>query len=163
MKHAPGFTIIELVVVVGILAVVAGGVIANYNNFNESQRIRQAALTLKTNLRLAQTNAIAGNKPTAPYTCAELVSYVVAFSPTSYSIQAKCADPESLQGGIVLTALPSGITLTTVPLTAVIEFNVLDQGTSVPSDLSITLSGVVKSYTILVTPNGTISDLGFVN
>lgn len=153
-----GFTLIELIVVISILLMISGGVIANYNNFNENQRIKQIALTLKTNLRFAQTKALSGDKPKAPFSCAELDGYTVTFSATQYSVQADCAAPDNSQGDITTVNLPTGITLSTVPATPVLEFYVR-HGTNIAADITVTISGL-KNYSISVSPNGTLSDLG---
>jgi len=157
-----GFTLIELIVVISILLLISSGVIANYNNFNENQRVKQLALTLKTNLRLAQTKALSGAKPLAPFLCAQLESYTVTFSSSQYSVQATCAAPDDGQGDIMTVSLPSGVTLSTLPLTPVLEFYVLNQGTNLSSEVTIALTGL-KNYAISVAPNGSISDLGIQN
>lgn len=155
-----GFTLIELVVVVGILLLIGSGVIVNYNAFNENQRVKQVALTLKTNLRLAQTKALSGYKPQDPYTCNELEGYTVTFTANQYSTQAKCASPDDLQGDVTSVTLPTGITLSALPATPILEFYV-NQGTNLVSDVTITLQGQ-KRYAITVSPNGSMNDLGLV-
>ena len=73
-----GFTLIEMAVAVGISLVIIGGVLSNYNNYNDTQKVKQGAQTLKNNLRFAQGLAFAGKKPTSG--CTELEGYRVTFA-----------------------------------------------------------------------------------
>ncbi len=43
----PGFSLLELIVSVAIILVLTGGLLVNYNNYNEDQRIKPAAGTNK--------------------------------------------------------------------------------------------------------------------
>ena len=70
-----GFTLIEILVAVGIAMVIVGGVIVNYNAYNDTQKVKQVAQTLKNNLRFAQAQALAGRKPTSG--CTTLVGFTV--------------------------------------------------------------------------------------
>jgi prepilin-type N-terminal cleavage/methylation domain-containing protein len=70
---ARGFTLIEILVATTIMAVTIGVTVAGYNNFNESQRVKQAALTLKNNFRMAQEKAKSAQKPADLPTCNKLV------------------------------------------------------------------------------------------
>ncbi len=161
-----GFTLIEVMVSVAVALLVTGFIIANYNSYNDVQVLKQAALTLKNNLRFAQSKAMNGQIPTptpmnAPPICSTLVGYTVTFTPpSSYTIQAFC-DPEGLQGDKLLIPLPGGVTFSTsTPPPALITFNVLSRGTTLPSVTTITLTGFNKTYSLQVSPSGDVSDLG---
>ncbi len=58
-----GFTLIELMVSVSIMAILTGVGIAGYNNFNRRQQLRRAADTLATELRSVQKRADSGQRP----------------------------------------------------------------------------------------------------
>lgn len=60
MKHARGFTIIELLVVVTIMLIVTGGGIAAFINFNERQAVTTSVREIQTLMRAAQVKARAG-------------------------------------------------------------------------------------------------------
>lgn len=153
LKGGAGFTLIELLVAMGIIVLIAGGVIASYDKYNNSQRLKQAAQTFKNDLRLAETKALSGQKPSSG--CTQLLGYQVSFTQNSYVIQAKCS--EGLAGETVTVTLPLGITFASVP--QVILFGVLTTG--VENDVTLTLTGLSRSYIIGVSRSGDIGDLGF--
>ncbi len=152
-----GFTLIELIVSIAILLLLIGGLLASYNNYTQGQQVRQSALTVKANLRLAQTWAFSALKPTSG--CTELVGYTVGFSAGAYTMQASCA-PEGMAGLITTVSLPTGVTFSPVPQQ--LTFGVLAQGLITPgAAVTITLSGFNKTYQLVVSPGGDITDNGF--
>lgn len=150
MRH--GFTIIELLVAMSITLLLAGGIIASFNTFNDNQRVQQGAITLKSNLRFAQNKAISGDKPQG---CGTLNGYTVTFAATSYTMQAVCSGV--LTGDISLFSLPVGIAFSPAP--SPITFDVLTGRSNVTT--TITLSGLYKSFSISVSPDGSVSTSGF--
>lgn len=150
-----GFTLIELVVSVGIALALMGTVIVNYNGYNDRQNLKQAALTLKNDLRFAQSKALSGQKPSAD--CTELIGWTVTFASDSYAIQAQC-NPEGLQGSITTVTLPTGVNIN--PVNEAVTFRVLSWGTTLPSAVMILLSGFNRTYQLEVSPGGDVSDLG---
>src|SRR3989344_5284442 len=57
-----GFTIIELLIVMSLLGIATTLVSAAYLSFEKRERVKSAALDLKSNLRLAQNKALSGDK-----------------------------------------------------------------------------------------------------
>lgn len=55
-----GFTLLELLLVVGIVAVIMGGIIPAFSNYMENQDLTQAQEQLKSDLRSIQNRAITG-------------------------------------------------------------------------------------------------------
>lgn len=153
LRH--GFTLIELLVVMGVIFLLSAGAIANYNGFDDNQKLKQAALTLKNTVRASQSRALAGEKPTSG--CTQLVGFEIGFSATSYSLQARCS--EGLAGEATTVNFPKGVTFSQVP--ASIVFQVLTGRTDKTSDISLILLGMAKRYTLLLHPNGDIEDSGF--
>ena len=147
-----GFTIIELLVMMGIILLLGGGVVAAFNNFNENQRVKQAALAVKSNLRFAQNKALSGEKPSG---CGTLVGYTVTFAATSYVIQAQC--DSGLVGASISTSFPSGVSF--VPVPSSLTFAVLTG--RIAGSTSITLSGLNKTYSLTVSGSGNVSTVGF--
>lgn len=178
-----GFTLLEMVVSVSIGLLLTGWVIANYNSHNDVQTLKQAGLTLKNDLRFAQTKALSGEKPTpTPPTpnptptpiCTQLVGYTVTFctaqyhpqpictwgagSQQSYAIQAFC-NPEGALGMITTTLLPNGVTFSPSTPNSFV-FKVLAQGSSLSATTPLTLDGFGKQYIVSVNPDGGIDDKG---
>lgn len=150
-----GFTLIELIVAIGISLLAVGGLIVNYNNYNDNQRLKQAALTLKNNLRFAQTQAVSAKKPASG--CTQLVGYTVNFTSGSYAIVGQCT--EGAVGDVLSVTLPSGITFSPIPSSFI--FDVLNRGLVGSDVVTITLAGIAKSYRIQISRGGDINDLGF--
>lgn len=159
-----GFTLIEVVVTVAVTLMVTGFIIVNYNSYNNYQLLKQSALTLKNNMRFAQSNSYSGEKPTsaapspAPIICTTLVGYTITFQALGYVLQPQC-NPEGLKPAIISVTLPSGVTFAPVP--APLTFNALSRGTSLDSAVDIIFSGYSKQYTLEVSPGGDVSDKGF--
>jgi prepilin-type N-terminal cleavage/methylation domain-containing protein len=136
----PGFTLIEMVIVVVILMILTGGIFVSFNTYNEQQKVKQAVLTLKSDLRLAQTKAVGGLKPSA---CSgEFGGYGINFTESSYLIAPYCSD-------IIIAeqqtyTFPTGVVFSPVPVT--FRFYPLTRGTSLPSDLTMTLTWVGGAY-----------------
>jgi len=150
-KTAHGFTLIEFLVVMTIMGVLFGIGVAQYINFNRSQILEQAAQELKNNLRLAQTKATTGEKPTECTTTLE--GYQVSFSlPRTYQIQAKCGG--SLVGTPKIFNLPSVVEFSSLP--SPLLFKVLAQGTNLNNNLTISLSAFGQIKPVTVTKEGKI-------
>jgi prepilin-type N-terminal cleavage/methylation domain-containing protein len=157
LRAQSGFTLIELVITISIVMMMIVGATASYGNFNNINTLKQAALTLKNNLRFAQANASSGNKPTVG--CTKLSSYQVSFTGSSYRIQPYC-DPEGAVGpNITTVTLPRGITIPSPP--SAILFYILSKGTNIPGTTSIVLSGITGTYQIDVTQSGNVIDRGY--
>ncbi|MDO8451444.1 MAG: prepilin-type N-terminal cleavage/methylation domain-containing protein [bacterium] len=154
-----GFSLIELLIAVSIILVLTTAAVASYNTFHDRQRLREAGLTLKANLRSAQNRAQSGEKPTAG--CTTLDGYKVTFTAVNYTIQADCIGFGFGSPPAMIITLPSGITFSPVPSDLV--FKILGQGASLsaPVTLSLILTGFSTTYQISVSPSGDINDLGF--
>ncbi len=153
LKRTAGFTLIELLVAMSITMLIGGLMLANYTKYNKNQQLKQAALTLKNNLRLAQNKASIGQKPAIG--CTELVGYQLTFSDSSYVTQAVCT--EGAAGEVDTVTLPIGITFSPIPSS--ITFGVLTRG--IANDVTITLATTSNRYSIILTRSGDMNDLGF--
>lgn len=160
-----GYSFIELIVIIGILMIVVGGSIASYTSFQDKEKVKQAALTLKSNLRLTQSKAVSGEKPilvnaTPSADCKKLMGYILQFTNTYYSIQAQCTHSDGSQGNTgseTTIAIPSGMTI--VPSKSSIQFYPLDQGVS--DELVVSISSPTRAYQITVTKAGKIDENGY--
>lgn len=159
LRKENGVTLIELLVVMAITSILIGSVFAGYRTFDNRQRVKQAALTLKNNLRQAQTKAIAVDIPSG---CANLNSMNVEFvSDTTYNIIYDCDDPDTpgtepnikyLNQDFVL---PNGIEFTSYPD---VVFTLL---TGQPvSGATFTLASGSVSFSVELTDSGVINCTG---
>ncbi len=152
-----GFTLIELMVAVSVGLVVTGMVIVNYNSYNTIQALKQAALTLKNDIRFVETKASTGVKPSG--ICSTLVGWNMTFTANGYTYTANCDGTPSTD--VTTVSYPAGVTMTTFPTPATVTFFVLSKGTSLASDATLTLLSGSKTYILYLGKNGDVSDRGF--
>jgi len=141
-----GFTLIELLIVTSITALLFSIGVAFYQDFNRSQIVEQEAKKLKENLRLAQSKALAGEKPEG---CDGLSGWRIYFPDnTSYILQAICPDPVSFR----TINLSPNLSKTSGP--SVVFFKVLGQG--VEGGGKIVISGFGKTSWVEIDAGGNI-------
>lgn len=150
-----GFTLVELLIVVSISVTILGMGIASFNRFNRRERLKQAAQTLKTNLRLIQTKSISAMKPVSG--CTTYIGIRLTFSADSYTARAEC-DPEGLVGSTDTFVLPTAITFQAAP--AYMTFRT-QSVVDLAADQTILLSNGTETYGITVSTNAQINDGGF--
>ncbi|MBI4037896.1 type II secretion system protein [Candidatus Curtissbacteria bacterium] len=68
-KFRAAFTLIELLIVITLFGLSTSLITASYLTFERNNRVKQASLTLKNDLRLIQNYALTGNKNSPPATC----------------------------------------------------------------------------------------------
>ena len=163
LRQSPqtGFTLIELMVTIGLFMLAIGGVLANYNGFHTRQKVKQAALTFKEHLRFTQSEALAGKKPTDagdPCVTKSLDGYRVTFTSSSdYVIGPVCETVASTDTKTY--SFPDGITLSP---TSSISFQSLNGKVNSADDVIYVISDGTTSYKITVSSSGDITDSGFV-
>lgn len=161
-KFGPGFTLVELLVVASVMMILFVIGIASYTQFNRGQILAQAVLELKNNLRLAQSLATAGEKPTTDLPpCNSLEGYQVTFVTGTlhfYQIQAQCSN--GLKGTPRIFNLPAVVKFQTVP--SPLLFKVLGKGRGVDlgvegvGEIGISLAAFGITKTVTVTSTGEI-------
>ena len=137
-RKSRGFTLIELLVVITLFAITSSLITASYITFEKNQRIRNAAQTLKNDLRFTQNKSLAGDKGVSNVSSSDctdtigtsqccpnhlgsddyyLVGWAVTFDPaqtSSYTFVGICKNKtnnaESSFGSKTVT-YPSGVTL----------------------------------------------------
>jgi len=161
----PGFTLIELLVTISIIGVLFGIGVAKYNEFNRRQILDQAAQELRSNLRLAQDKALAGEKDCSSSKCGgsdgicgtndanekSLEGWYVSFSANNYQIYGKCGVAQFSPQTVDLSG--RNITLSSFP-SNLVRFKPLAQG--VDGATTISLSGYGETRPITVTGTGEI-------
>lgn len=178
-----GFTLIELLVVTSIISIITGGGLASYVQFNNKEKLKAAALEVKTYLRKAQANALAGVKNEEECEARPLDGWCLDL----YHGPAGPGRPGYLYGhcgGPVADppvnadfdreefTLPAGVSISfDPPYGGILLFKPLGQGVNLGpvsgNNLTICLSasslGVSSSYKLTVTTSGEITDDGFVS
>ena len=165
-----GFTLVELVVVISIMAVVLAGGVASFRKFSQKQILTDAARELKNTLRLAQTNAATGEKGNCA--CGDggdnicgtpddetIAGWEVDFGSGNYKIYGVCESGtvfnlKGVLGSKSRTDLPPGLRINPVP--APVRFKVLSRGTNLTGDMNIRLNGFDKTQVVTVTVGGGI-------
>jgi len=142
-----GFTLIELLIIISIMGILMTTGVAYYQNFNRRQVVIQSVKELKNNLRLAQSKALAGEKPTG---CGTLEGYRVNFAVDSYTLAAICnglpIDPRSYPFvGVTKTAGPNSFL-----------FKVLSRGVSPSGEITLSNTSGYSSK-VIVKEGGEIS------
>ena len=153
-----GFTLIEVLVSVGILVVLTAMGVASYNNFNEKRVVRNAADKIRSNLRLAQRKALAGEKncdSCGGAVCnVALVGWYADFSSSPPQIYGECG---TTKFGYKDIDLSSSVDLNTDIPDNKILFKSLRGGTDLADEATITITGFVdKTETVYITTGGEI-------
>ena len=143
-----GFTLIETLVAVAIVAAAFSFGYASFREFSRRQYLESCVRSVKGDLRLAQEQALAGKKACAGTLSSVNFDWV---SSTSYKIIGECTLPTS-SFEIKTVNLPANIShsLSIDP----IKFKVLGQGVETGSTITVTY-GVINK-TIIVTNTGEI-------
>lgn len=147
-KNALGFTLIELIVAITIMMMLLGSGIISYLQFNDRQSVLSAGEELTSLLRVAQTRARVGDRPSG---CDQLLAYYVraSFESSTVSLVAECENGTFPRSEMVLTA-------NTQAAQAInIGFKVLHGGVINPGSISLTSPQGIE-YGLSVTEGGEI-------
>jgi prepilin-type N-terminal cleavage/methylation domain-containing protein len=162
-KSLIGYTLIEILVAMTIIGVLFGVGYVSFRDFSRRQTLNGVAKLIQGDLRLAQGDALSGQKPDDvrcnPPNTLESYSFNV-YSTSEYKIEANC-----LTGGVPTAVvvkdvdLPAGILIST-PSPNPIKFKILGQGTNITlgqnAELTITQTGITNQATIIVSSGGEI-------
>jgi type II secretory pathway pseudopilin PulG len=156
LSKQSGYTLIEIVVSVGILVLMLGGGIAAFIQFQEKQAIVAATNDLKVQLRVAQTRARTGDTPDD---CDRLQSYAVRTNTsngvTQMTMLAMCNSGEIVRKE---QDLLSGVTLAN---DIDIRFLTLHGGVSGAATINL-VSDTGYEYEFEVTQGGEITEGRFI-
>lgn len=148
-----GYTLIELLIVLFIMAVLLGTAVMSYRDFNRRQVVTSAVRQIRADLRLAQSEALAGRKPAGCDTSTRtLNSYSFRrVSASSYAIEATCGNPDQ-NYSVRSTSLPSGVTMDNFNPNP-ISFKTIGDGTTltIGTSILITVHATGTNYTETVT------------
>ena len=59
-KYSNGFTLVEIIIVVSIIAIISGGIVPSFFRYIDNQNLKQAKEQLKSDLRTVQNRALTG-------------------------------------------------------------------------------------------------------
>jgi len=153
-NNKSGYTLIEILVSLTIIGIVFGFGYASYRDFSRRQALKDAAKIVQGDLRFAQENAIAGQKPAGCSTT--LVGYNFnVYSTSAYRIEADCGSTTITVKDVTV---PSDITLV-IPSLNPLLFKVLGQGTNIGSsnwELLLNQTGTLNQAKVIVTSGGEI-------
>ncbi|HUV72183.1 MAG TPA: prepilin-type N-terminal cleavage/methylation domain-containing protein [Clostridia bacterium] len=151
-----GFTLIEILVVVSVMAILSSVGFASYINFSRSQMVTQAAGKIIEDLRLTQSLAANNQKPEGDCSTLDGYSFFINKSQKTYKIEVNCS-PAYGGDSIRTGSVPSNLAITGFNK---IEFKVLTRGVvaTPPGSLILTVSGFGGrwSKTIRIDPGGAI-------
>lgn len=161
-----GFTLIELLVVITLFALTSSFIAAAYVSFERGQRVKNAAQTLKSDIRFAQNKALAGDKGAAG-ACSSTSTlggwYVeLTNNSASYRLAGDCLGAAESDFNPKTVNLPTGVTITKVNyVTDQSEVNILFR----PLSYNVSVFGTMSTPDFydnsgnLRTPLGSDNDL----
>ncbi|MEK7472953.1 MAG: prepilin-type N-terminal cleavage/methylation domain-containing protein [Patescibacteria group bacterium] len=139
-----GYTLIELLVGISIIAIIFGVGFVSYREFSRRQSLTGVTKQLVGDLRLAQQLALTGQKPESGL-CTTLIGYTVSrTSTTTYDLIANCSNANYI---IKTINMPVNTTISAGSVT----FKVLGQGTNLTSPLTYTVTNTSASTSGIVT------------
>jgi prepilin-type N-terminal cleavage/methylation domain-containing protein len=153
-----GFSFIELLVVISVMALFFSLGFANFRSYQGRQKIISAERAFKADLRYAQEQALAGKKPPGAI-CNQLNGYSFEYvSATEYEVLANCDSniETSVKTGDLSTASPS--VEFQAPFSSIF-FNVLGRGVRMSgSEIPIVLTNTdsLEMTTVTVTKGGEV-------
>jgi len=149
-----GFTLIEIMVAITILALLFGTGMVAYLKFNDNQTVIVTGQQVQLMLRTAQKKARVGDKPSG---CSILQGYQLTGSTVPYAViqlDAVCGPSGATLVHSDAYTLPNKVTLQNA---ISIKFKVLTGGTDQPGNVVVTGSNGT-TYTFAVGSGGDISE-----
>jgi prepilin-type N-terminal cleavage/methylation domain-containing protein len=158
-KIKNGYTLIEILVGLTIIGIIFGVGYVGFRDFSRRQLLQTASRMIKSDLRLAQSKALAGEKPNdARCTGTEVLNayeFIIVDSDT-YRVNAKCSG-----GDVEIKVHELGSDdMTMTSATNPIIFKVLGHGTNIPNPteiISITQISTGRIVSVTVSQGGEIN------
>lgn len=153
-----GFSLIELIIVTGIIAVFSSLSLGYYNNFTEERKLDRDAKKLVDIIELTKKKAQAGDIES--YSCGEFSGYTMVFLPASYTMRlccdSTCTSSYEVQTFRYQTNIAALITGSTT-----VHFEPLTLRTDLSTDTTIRIqhSGLDKCVPIVISPLGVVEEM----
>lgn len=157
MKKKSGFTLIELIITITIIALMAGGGAVSLNSFNARQKVESAKEDVVTNLKLAKNYATSMQLPSS-LEPGKLDSVRVTFTGGTIKVEAvRAGDSQTATYFEPKVIVPSTLTLTTNQNT--FDFMAYKGNIRGSAGIGITLRSneVGSSAMVLITNSGLIN------
>ncbi len=165
-SKAKGYTLIEILVGLTIIGILFSFGFASFRDFSRREALSGTSKKIQGDLRLVQSMALSGQKPTEDYlgqstnTCSSanrLDGYIFkVYSSTEYKIEASCGSSTVVIKDVVFAGDVSISTPSPNPLL----FKVLGEGTNIPAgedaSLVLTQTGTDSVATITISAAGEI-------
>ncbi len=150
VKWHKGYSFIEILVVVSVIAVLSGLSLATYNNFTQQQNLDKEAKRLVDVLEIAKKKADA---PDSAITCTgTFLGYSVNVLAGSYQVQYHCSSSDTSLSPAITYTFPSGFSAIN---TGIVNFLLLTGGAN---NIFFTLrnSNISRCINITVSNTGII-------
>ncbi len=148
-ENSHGFTLIEILVVLGLTIMLTMFGIAGYNKFNRTQVLKQQVLDFSVILRDAQNRALAGEVTASRCGASNfrlLEWRVVITSAIDYNLTVYCAGSSFVVNNYQLST-----SLAFSPASGYVGFKPLGQGVSNGSRTTVTVNHTVSGKSIIIT------------
>ena len=156
-----GFTMVEMLVTVGVGLLLVGLGIAGYLGFNDRQKILSAAREIETIFQTGANKARSGDLGGCTQLEAYRLTFVTATDPVTANLASVCADTT-----VTVTktyTLPAGVAVSFAPNIAQVDFPILQGGfrfspSTQDVDVTLTNAAVTSSYVFSVSQGGDINE-----
>lgn len=163
LKFQSGFTLIEIIVVIGTLGVLSTIGIASFVSYSRTQAINSAAFDVVTSINLAKSRARTQYKPSTG-TCRVPVLrgyQITIVDATTYRLEVNCEGFVDILPGATATLPSNGnITFAAASRNKTFLFKVLSGSVQIPGGLqsdTIVITGFGITKTITISSNGKIA------
>ena len=151
LRPSGGYTLIETLVVVGLIAAILAVAIPALYRTYQANRVQAAARTMASNLRFARMAAVK-RKVTFQVT---VLDETDVSNPNTYSVQFDPTRSESFQNYNKLeTNIPQGVIIDSSSLNSV-QFN--SRGGALPSGSILLIGRDATKYNIRISPAGSVT------
>lgn len=137
-----GFTLIELIVVIGIIAGLVAMVLPRMNNFQKYEKLGEAAEQLQSHIRMAQNNAASGVKCGANLDKRAKRWFLVIASNNTYRLEPECEDGTKTPS--ITYKLPSEASISAIAIKIDSTITICD---NTPKDYSVAFENITAATT----------------
>jgi prepilin-type N-terminal cleavage/methylation domain-containing protein len=159
-KISSGYSLVELLIVIFIMAIIFTFGMSNYRSFSQRQVLTNTAKNIQADIRLAQSEALSGHVPSDTDCTGTQALNGYAFKVTTssqYQIIPVCSGAGTVAATKTVD-LPSNVTITT-PSPNPIIFKTLGDGTNIQSTdakITIQISGSSNTLDVSISSGGQI-------